>query len=389
MRMQETEGGSPVASLETPFLRAIGLVLTYRCQAACAHCVIRAGPRRREAMSIEAACDWIRQAASYRDGQIRILSLTGGEPFLNLHQLESVATVAASVGLSVAVATNGFWAGELGEAIRLLRRLTAVHVLSISTDAYHLPYVPLEHVKNAIRAAQSCGRPYNVVLCTEDKEDEAYRRIYNALLDVTRAETIRTTLTHGSGRRGKVAESGKRRWRLTPPREACASAGAPLILPNGRIVACAGPIMGLACRHALMLGNVREEPLAEILDRAETNTILHALRLWGPQALIALLKENGFEACLPKRYVDGSLCDTCYQLMARNEVRDHLNEAALSFQLRRKVAYGRLYYLEETQMLERLVVDGDWRSGTTSAPDVGLVSPRSFSPRTTNTPHRN
>lgn len=303
-------------------------------------------------MSIDAACDWIRQAASYRDGQIRILSLTGGEPFLNLHQLETIATVAASVGLSVAVATNGFWAGQLGDAIRLLRRLTAVHVLSISTDAYHLPYVPLENVKNAIRAARFCGRPYDVILCTDNTQDEAYRRIYNALLDVTAAETIRTTLAHGSGRSRGIAELGERRLSRTPPSEACASAGAPLVLPNGRIVACAGPVMGLSCSHPLSLGNLREEPLAQILDRAEMNTILHAIRLWGPQALVAIIQEGGFETCLPERYMDGSLCDTCYQLMARRVVRGHLSEAALDTQLCRKVAYGRLYYLKETGMLK-------------------------------------
>jgi len=41
--------------LELPFLSNIGLMLTYHCTTACPHCVVEAGPHRKEEMSLKQA----------------------------------------------------------------------------------------------------------------------------------------------------------------------------------------------------------------------------------------------------------------------------------------------------------------------------------------------
>ena len=76
--------------LELPFLKSIGLAMTFRCPISCAHCIVRAGPQREEEMSLEEAFEWIRQIACYRNGHIKMLSLTGGEPFHDLNRLEKL-----------------------------------------------------------------------------------------------------------------------------------------------------------------------------------------------------------------------------------------------------------------------------------------------------------
>jgi len=71
-------------AVDPPFMRNVGLLLTYHCPVSCAHCILRAGPDRHEEMSLEDARDWIHQIAAYRNGYVIVLSLTGGEPFSNL-----------------------------------------------------------------------------------------------------------------------------------------------------------------------------------------------------------------------------------------------------------------------------------------------------------------
>ena len=139
---------------DPPFMRNVGLLLTYHCQASCAHCILRAGPDRHEEVSLEDARDWIRQIAAYRNGYVCVLSLTGGEPFSNLDLLRAVMEIAAENKLLVSVVTNGFWATERNRAKQLLQSLPEICFISISTDLYHQKFVPFENVKNAIWAAQ-------------------------------------------------------------------------------------------------------------------------------------------------------------------------------------------------------------------------------------------
>ena len=141
--------------MEETFLRDIGLVLTYKCQVACPHCVVEAGPHRVEEVSLDDAFDWIRQIASYGNGRIRALSLTGGEPFYNIDRLQRISSFGEACGLLVSAVTNAYWASNKQRAVALLKELGAIKILSISTDEHHQKHVPFEWVKNAITAALS------------------------------------------------------------------------------------------------------------------------------------------------------------------------------------------------------------------------------------------
>src|SRR5690348_9477988 len=140
----------PQGVKDPPFLRNVGLLLTYHCQAACAHCILRAGPDRHEQVNLADARDWIRQIAEYRDRYVYVLSLTGGEPFSDLKLLRAVMESAAERGLYISVVTNGFWAVRRERARDLLRSLPQICFLSISTDLYHQKFIPFEYVKNAV-----------------------------------------------------------------------------------------------------------------------------------------------------------------------------------------------------------------------------------------------
>ncbi len=336
---------------DPPFLRNVGMLLTYHCQAACAHCILRAGPDRHEEIKLDDARRWIRDIAAYRDRYVCVLSLTGGEPFSNLDLLRSVMQHAVDAGLYVSVVTNGFWATTKESAKQLLQRLPKICFLSVSTDAYHQEYVPFDRVQNAIWAARECNIPYYVTIVTDNRDDPDYRRVHSELLKSTPADEIRTGVVFPVGRALEMQDQLRFKMRNEPPREACQAASSPCIFPDGRVLGCIGPLLELGDDQPLFLGNAHETPLPEIFDRSESNVILHALRLWGPYRLFTMLRATGLETRLPKTFVEGSTCNACYVLMAIPEVRDALKELAQCPDFQHQVAYGRLHYLGESVML--------------------------------------
>lgn len=338
--------------LEMPFLRNIGLLMTYKCQVMCPHCIIEAGPHRREQTSLTDAWEWIQQVAEYRNGYIKVLSLTGGEPFYNIDNLKDISSVAGQCGLIVSAVTNAFWASTPAKAVKLLQQLSAIKMLSISCDVYHQRNIPFERVENAILAAQECQIPYTVAVCTDNYEDSEYQLLLERLTAITSTDSILTAITFPAGRALKSADLLKYQTTDTPPISACAAGSSPIVFPDGRVIACIGPVIDLASSHPLVLGNMRNEPLSSILDRAQINPILHAIRLWGPRKLISMAEKAGLGQYLPQTYIEGSVCHACYGLMASDKLVEFVNQLAEDSQFQRKVAYGRLYYLGESEMLQ-------------------------------------
>ena len=340
--------------LEMPFLRNIGFVLTYQCQVACPHCIIKAGPHRTEKMERSDAISWIDQVAGYRDGYIKVLSLTGGEPFFDISLLREVSCYAGEKGLIVSVVTNAFWASSFDDAVAMLRSLPAIEMLAISTDVYHQENIPFERVKNAILAARELNIPYNIAVCTENEDDPGYRRILDDLARVTEPETIATAITFPAGR--ALEEIAELRYRFTeaPPISACGAGSSPIVFPSGRVLACIGPVIELANDHPLLLGNLREDDLEGIMNKAECNCILHAIRIWGPKKLIAMVSEAGLGRHLPEKYVEGSMCQACYSLMRNEHITDFLFRLMDDEAFVERVAYGRAFYLKEAHMAKEL-----------------------------------
>jgi organic radical activating enzyme len=337
---------------DPPFLRNVGLLLTYHCQASCAHCVIRAGPNRHEEVDLEDARNWIRDIASYRGHYVYVLSLTGGEPFSNLNLMRQVMEFAADSALYVSVVTNGFWGESRESARQLLQSLPQICFLSISTDVYHQKYIPFERVQNAIWATRECGIPYYVSIVTDSEDAPDFQRVKSEILKISDPENIRTGITFPVGRASGIKSQLRYSLSDQPPKEACQAASSPCIFPDGRVYGCIGPLIELQHNHPLLLGNLRETPMHEIFNRAETSAVLHALRLWGPSTLISMLREAGLSRHLPIQFVSGSICNACFSLLSNEVVRDWLHHLEQDAEFRRKVAYGRLYYLKETGMLE-------------------------------------
>jgi hypothetical protein len=309
-------------------------------------------------MRLEDALAWIEQARSYRGGAIQALALTGGEPFYNEETLAQVSAYGQQLGFMISVVTNAYWASTPAAARRALERLPAVQAITISTDVYHQQAIPFSFVENAVRAARAHQRVYNISVCTDSEDDPRFQEVMNELAAIGESDNVQVTITLPVGRAAQQVPRDAYHTAPEPTVCACPVASSPVLFPNGDVIGCIGPLLTLRSQHPLLLGSLRRQSLSDILDGAELNPILHAIRVWGPHKLVSLLKERGFHALLPSEYICDAACDVCYKLLSDARIVTALEEVFVDERLRQTVAYGRVYYLSETAMAERMNLGG-------------------------------
>jgi hypothetical protein len=153
-----------------------GVMLTYKCSAACRHCMYACSPRWKADWMTEEALErllsqlvksvapapWGSQVMSLNYG----IHFTGGEPFLNFDLLLRAAEIAEGMGLpSTFVETNCSWCVS-DEATRdKLQRLKQAGLkgILISVNPFYAEYVPFERTERCIRISEEVfGR--NVVV---------------------------------------------------------------------------------------------------------------------------------------------------------------------------------------------------------------------------------
>jgi MoaA/NifB/PqqE/SkfB family radical SAM enzyme len=135
--------------------RSLTVIVTLRCIAQCTHCATNSSPGRAETIEASLAAQAVEEAA--QAGLSLVMS--GGEPLLEFQLVEDLAKRASKYGISVAVCSNGYWGRTPEQATRIVDRLSSagVDTLLLSTDVYHLPFVPLDAVESAARAAVAAG----------------------------------------------------------------------------------------------------------------------------------------------------------------------------------------------------------------------------------------
>jgi hypothetical protein len=149
-----------------------GLMLSYRCNATCGHCMYACSPGW--------PADWISPADL--EATLRALAATiqpgprgpesmglnhglhfsGGEPFLNFPLLLEAAGLACELGIpSLFVETNCIWARDDDETRKKLLALREQGVIGImiSINPFYLEHVPFERSERAIRVSQEVFGP--------------------------------------------------------------------------------------------------------------------------------------------------------------------------------------------------------------------------------------
>jgi hypothetical protein len=132
----------------------VGLILSYRCQCACAHCLYNCGPNWQDWMSpqdvraaLEATLTW---SHSYQ------VHMTGGEAFLNFDLLLYAVETAAELGIARYVETNAGWCVSDDLTSRQFKalRTAGLQAILISCSPFHAETIPLARTHRALHLAE-------------------------------------------------------------------------------------------------------------------------------------------------------------------------------------------------------------------------------------------
>ncbi len=142
----------------------LGLILSYKCQCECAHCLYNCGPTWRDWMSPEEVQEALEATLHWE--QPYQVHLTGGEPFLKFSLLLHAVEIATELGIPVYAETNAGWC--VGETL-VEERFTALQevgpsALLISCSPFHAETIPPARTLMAIRKSLEVFGPQRTIV---------------------------------------------------------------------------------------------------------------------------------------------------------------------------------------------------------------------------------
>jgi MoaA/NifB/PqqE/SkfB family radical SAM enzyme len=259
----------------------------------------------------------------------RTVAFTGGEPFLHYDFLKRLArSVQEKLGYQLSVSTNCFWAGSARRARQMLEEMQALGLTSllISVDDFHQQHIALEKVKTAAHEAVDLGLAC-VFQCVETRTS---RQIgwYEEQVGVPAVpDRVKWTPIPCDplGRAAREIPESELRlsWRNQPGY--CSMLRGIIINYDGRVTHCCGS----ANAGLPFIGNAFEEPLPDIVKRANADPLLNALAAWGgPYLLLDVLAKNGMPAYADRSYT--SPCHACHVIFENRRAMAILQEALSS-----------------------------------------------------------
>jgi|GEM_PF-1835323 len=290
-----------------PARHVVALMVTRRCNMTCGHCSVASGPEVKGEPAESDLLDWTRQAAH---AGVRSIRITGGEPMLRPDVVRAIAREARALGVSTAINTNGFWGYSLARArkqVRLLKR-AGLGAITVSFDRYHAEFQGPGPALNLAKAAQeqSLHVNFNVV---RGANDEALTSIADRL-EPARGTRLRVYELQLVGRAQGLPAGSVR----DDAAGFCTSCSYPAITDDGRLIACTGPAYFEKPGSPLVIGSLRETPLAALLERHRSDPVLSMIRARGPAGLRDELRRlPGFEA-FPFRATYFGICELCHHI---------------------------------------------------------------------------
>ncbi|MCL2096060.1 MAG: radical SAM protein [Oscillospiraceae bacterium] len=136
-----------------------GIIVTYKCSAACLHCCYSSSPRRSGAYMSRQTADKI--FPLLKKTGCRSVHIGGGEPFMNFDKLLDVCKSALENKVAIDyIETNASWYTDNKTVSDKLKKLLSVGVdcLLISIDPFHNEFIPYVKIKNLI----DCCRKNNM-----------------------------------------------------------------------------------------------------------------------------------------------------------------------------------------------------------------------------------
>ena len=296
-----------------------------KCNAHCSHCCVSSHPKDERRLADTDVQRLVDEAIAATD--VEVISFTGGEALLRPAFILDLIRRVSRAGKRTTLVSNGFWGVTPKAARQQLTELqdAGLCVLTLSTDAFHAPYVPVRRIKN-ILDARCCAPNIKVLLNMVESKSHRADEVLTEL--GSSVEGIRIT-----------------RISITP-------AGAAATLPSDEIAYCATPVDRLRCpgqtllvsgndqtypccsigviNSALSVGRASKLTVEEAARRIERNLMFHIISREGFRWIVEELKAQGIDKYQsPFPVVDA--CHLCCEIFSNHEHVALLRPALLRY----------------------------------------------------------
>ena len=294
-------------------MSGLAIMLTRRCNMACAHCSVESGPKAgTNGPPLAELLDAVRAAAA---AGVPYVNVTGGEPMLRERAALEVLRECRRLGVATRVTTNGFWGRTPERARRTLSAMldAGMSGLTVSYDRFHAAFQGPAPVVHIAQAAVALGVSVEVNV-TRLADDEEIEDLIAPFADLP-AVRLRFYDVQPVGA-ARDLTGVQLRSEVEGFCNACEVAA---LTDDGRVTACNGPSYFLPSGNPLAIGSLDEAPLGELLARHREDPILDTIRTEGPGGLRDTLREiPGFES-FPFRDRYSGMCELCHHITSSPE----------------------------------------------------------------------
>ncbi|AEH44893.1 Radical SAM domain protein [Thermodesulfatator indicus DSM 15286] len=143
-----------------------GIMLSYRCQSGCRHCVYACGSKWQDWMSRDFLENLLRGLKETSEN-LKGFHLAGGEAFLNFDLLLFAVEKCTELGVPLEyVETNAGWCVDYATGVEKLKLLkdAGLRSILISVSPFHAETIPLKRTLTAIRVSEKILGAGNVIV---------------------------------------------------------------------------------------------------------------------------------------------------------------------------------------------------------------------------------
>lgn len=321
--------------------KKLTILTTNQCTAKCDHCVMNSSPDRVEKLTYNQIRNVISELHKYNS--LKVVIFSGGEPTLLGEDLLDSIAFADSLGIVTRIVSNAHWAvsPEKARATLIQLREAGLAELNISTDDYHIPYVPFDNIQNAWHASKELGFSAVVIANSwgpNSKINSQYIML-NLGEDIPvrfnekgRANPLGKPSSDGTkylisngylqmiGRADKMAKYNKHSTQTSRISGRCPWTGFDLALsPTNHLLACCG--IEVKTNDILDLGDVSCSPIDELICQRDDNLLVNALTLKGPMFLKSFVQMHDSDVLFREEY--STMCELCENVI-RNEAANKI-----------------------------------------------------------------
>lgn len=279
-------------------MRKVAFGYSTKCNIRCEHCVAAGDIPQASTM------DFLKAKAIIYDlgeADVKGISFTAGEPFLFLPELIELIKQCRDNTIYTRVVTNAFWAKtpETSDSVMMQLKTAGVSQLRISYSKWHQKNINRRNIVNAANSCLKAGVDYFISFVTDfSKEDEGYE-------DFLRENNLKffPEPVIFAGR----AMTLKRIELFTDYQDNCCPMN-PYISPDLDMYACCDAGSHFTNTRFFHLGNLKNNSIAELFVKSETNSLYNHIRKMG---ITTLASYAGFKS---RDIVKYRKCELCKRL---------------------------------------------------------------------------